>query len=128
MRLLIDTHILLWAAAGELPPEAARYIHTMDNTLLFSPASIWEVVIKRSLGREDFNVDPASFYSGLLSAGYQELSISGRHTLLVSSLPPLHKDPFDRILLAQSASEGIPLLTSDSILAQYPGSLIYIRS
>jgi len=126
MRVLIDTLILLWAAAGELPPEAARYIQNMDNTLLFSPASIWEVVIKRSLGREDFKVDPASFYSGLLSAGYQELPISGRHTLLVSNLPPLHKDPFDRILLAQSASEGIPLLTSDSVLAQYPGSLIFV--
>jgi len=128
MRVLIDTHILLWAAAGELPAEAARYIENMDNTLLFSPASIWEVVIKRTLGREDFNIDPASFYSGLLSAGYQELPITGRHTLLVSNLPPLHKDPFDRILLAQSASEGVPLLTSDSVLAQYPGSLIFIRS
>ena len=126
MRLLIDTHILLWAAAGELSPEAARYIQNMDNTLLFSPASIWEVVIKRGLGREDFDVDPASLYSGLLNAGYQELPITGRHTLLVSILPPLHKDPFDRILLAQSASEGIPLLTSDSVLAQYPGSLIFI--
>jgi len=126
MKLLIDTHILLWAAADELPSAAARYIQNMDNTLLFSPASIWEVVIKRSLGREDFDVDPASLYSGLLSAGYQELPITGRHTLLVSNLPQLHKDPFDRILLAQSASEGIPLLTSDSVLAQYPGSLIFI--
>jgi len=128
MRLLIDTHILLWAAADELPPEAARFIQNMDNTLLFSPASIWEVVIKRSLGREDFSVDPASLYSGLLGAGYHELPITGRHTLLVSNLPPLHKDPFDRILIAQSASEGIPLLTSDSVLAQYPGSLILVRS
>ena len=128
MRLLIDTHILLWAAADELPPEAARYIQNMDNTLLFSPASIWEIVVKRSLGREDFIVDPASFYSGLLCAGYQELPITSRHTLLISNLPPLHKDPFDRILLAQSASEGIPLLTSDSVLAQYPGSLIFVGS
>ena len=125
MRLLIDTHILLWAAADELPPEAARYIQNMDNTLLFSPASIWEVVIKRSLGREDFSVDPASFYSGLLSAGYIELPITGRHSLLVSTLPPLHKDPFDRILLAQAASEGIPFLTSDALLSQYPGSIIF---
>ena len=128
MRLLIDTHILLRAASGELPSEAARYIRNMENTLLFSSASIWEVVIKRGLGREDFLVDPASLYSGLLTAGYEELPITGRHTLLVSNLPPLHKDPFDRILLAQSASEGIPLLTSDNILAQYPGSLIFIKA
>ena len=127
MRLLIDTHILLWSASGELPHDAARYILNMENTLLFSPASIWEVVIKCGLGREDFVVDPASLYSGLLDAGYQELPITGRHTLLVSNLPPLHKDPFDRILLAQSAFEGIPLLTSDSTLSQYPGSLIFVK-
>ena len=99
MRVLVDTHILLWSASGELPPDAARYILNPENTLLFSPASIWELVIKRSLGRDDFYVDPASLYSGLLSAGYLELPITGRHTLLVSHLPPLHKDPFDRILL-----------------------------
>ena len=127
MKLLVDTHILLWAASGELPPEAARYILDMENTLFFSPASIWEVVIKRGLGREDFVVDPASLYSGLIGAGYQELPITGRHTLLISNLPPLHKDPFDRILLAQSAFEGIPLLTSDSVLSQYPGSLIFVK-
>jgi PIN domain nuclease of toxin-antitoxin system len=127
MKLLVDTHILLWAAADTLPPDAERYIQNMENTLLFSPASIWEVVIKRGLGREDFFVDPASLYSGLLTAGYEELPITGRHTLLVSSLPPLHKDPFDRILLAQSASEGIPLLTSDNIISQYPGSLIFVK-
>jgi len=127
MRLLVDTHILLWSASGELPLEAARYIQNMEYTLLFSPASIWEVVIKRGLGREDFFVNPASLYSGLLTAGYEELPITGRHTLLVSNLPPLHKDPFDRILLAQSASEGIPLLTSDSVLSHYPGSVIFVK-
>lgn len=128
MRILIDTHLLLSAAADELPPEAAWYMGEMANTLLFSPASIWEVVIKRGLGRADFVVNPASFYNGLLSAGYQELPITGRHTLLVSSLPLLHKDPFDRILLAQAASEGIPLLTSDKRIAHYPGSVIFIDS
>jgi PIN domain nuclease of toxin-antitoxin system len=127
MRILIDTHILLWAAADELPLGAARYIEDMANTLLFSPASIWEVVVKHSFGRDDFIVDPASLYSGLISAGYQELPITSRHTLLVSNLPLLHKDPFDRILLAQAASEGIPLLTSDNTLAQYPGSLILVK-
>ena len=82
--------------------------------------------IKRGLGRDDFAVDPASLYSGLLSAGYLELPITGRHTLLVSTLPPLHKDPFDRILLAQAASEGIPFLTADKTLLQYPGSIIAV--
>jgi len=128
MKLLLDTHILLWAASGELPHEAARYILNTDNDLFFSSASIWEVVIKRGLGREDFIVDPASLYNGLLDAGYQELSVTGRHTLMISVLPQLHKDPFDRILLAQSAFEGIPLLTSDIILSKYPGSIIFIAT
>ncbi len=126
MRLLLDTHILLWAAAGELSSEAACYIEDEGNTLMFSPASIWEIVIKRSLGRTDFVVDPASLYSGLISAGYEEMPIISKHTMLVGTLPPLHKDPFDRILLSQAMSEGVPLLTSDSTLAKYPGSVIYV--
>jgi len=128
MKILVDTHILLWAAAGELPLEAARYVEDMANTLLFSPASIWEIVIKRGLGREDLIVAPTFLYNGLVSAGYQELPIVSRHALLVSSLPPLHKDPFDRILIAQSTAEGIPLLTSDINLSQYPGSIIFVRT
>ena len=125
MKILLDTHLLLWAAADELPPQAERFIEDRANTLIFSTASIWEVVIKHGLGRQDFIVDPASLYGGLLGAGYQELPVLGRHTLLVSTLPPLHKDPFDRILLAQAASEGIPLLTADEFLLRYPCSVIY---
>lgn len=127
MKILIDTHILLWAAADKLPPQAAHYIENMENTLLFSSASLWEIVIKRGLGRTDFMVDPTSLYSGLIAAGYQELPVSGKHTLLVTTLPPLHKDPFDRILLAQAAFEGIPLLTFDETLTQYPVSLIFVK-
>ena len=126
MKILLDTHLLLWAAADELTSTASRYIEDRSNTLLFSSASIWEVVIKRSLNRADFIVDPASLYSGLLSAGYQELPITARHALLVSSLPPIHKDPFDRILLAQAVYEGLPILTSDNQMTRYPCSVIYV--
>ncbi len=126
MRLLLDTHILLWAAAGELSPQAARYVEDMDNMLYFSAASIWEVAIKRGLGKANFNADPATLYGGLIASGYMELPIIGRHTLLVAALPNLHKDPIDRILLAQAAYEGMPLLTSDAAIARYPGSIIYI--
>lgn len=126
MKILLDTNILLLAASGELSQDAIRYIEDSANTLLFSSASIWEVVIKSKLGRADFVVNPISLFNGLLNAGYQELQISGRHTLHVSTLPPLHKDPFDRILLAQAASEGIPFLTSDKFLLQYPGSVIVV--
>jgi PIN domain nuclease of toxin-antitoxin system len=127
MKFLLDTHLLLWAAEGTLPGKAAQYINDVTNKLFFSPASIWEIVIKSELGREDFIIDPASLYNGLLEAGYEELTITGHHTLLVSTLPPLHKDPFDRILLAQSAYEGIPLLTTDDVLSQYPGYIINVR-
>lgn len=125
MKLLLDTHLLLWAA-GEprrLKAAARKLINDARNELLFSAASLWEITIKRSLGREDFRVDPRLLRRGLLDNGYAELPISGEHALAVDGLPPLHKDPFDRILIAQSMVEGVILLTSDPLLAQYPGPI-----
>ena len=127
MKLLLDTHILLWAADGTLPISASGYILDESNDLFFSPASLWEVIIKRSLGRDDFDVNPHSLYNGLLDNGYTELPITAEHTLLIDSMLPIHKDPFDRILLAQAASCGMSLLTADSIAAEYPGSIILLR-
>lgn len=126
MRLLLDTQILLWAAADTLPPRAASYIHDPDCQLFFSPASIWEVVIKNALGRSDFQVNPSALYEGLCAAGYQELPIISKQALLVQSLPMHHKDPFDRILLAQATLEELPLLTADKMLAGYPGQVIWV--
>jgi len=126
MRILLDTHLLIWAATGNLPSKAIHYIDDKANTLLFSSASIWEITIKSGLNRMDFMIDPTALYNGLLSAGYEELSVTSRHALLLRSLPALHKDPFDRILLAQSASEGVTLLTTDAVLGQYPGSVIFV--
>ena len=127
MKILLDTHILLWAAMGELPTIAEYYIENKANVLYFSSASIWEIVIKNGLGHKDFIVDPAELYEGLLSAGYCELPITSHHTLLVSTLPQLHKDPFDRILMGQAMREGMPILTADKILTQYPCAVIYAR-
>ena len=133
MRLLLDTHILLWAAADMLPISATEYILNEENELFFSPASIWEVVIKRGLSTAGglagagFDVDPYLLHSGLLENGYTQLNITSQHTLLTGTLPVIHKDPFDRILLAQSIAEGIPLLTADSFLAKYPASVILIK-
>ncbi|MDR1571586.1 MAG: type II toxin-antitoxin system VapC family toxin [Clostridiales Family XIII bacterium] len=126
MRLLLDTHILIWAAADELPHAAQRHIDDMSNTLLFSPASLWEIVIKAGLGRDDFDIDPVLLYNGLIASGYEEMPVLTRHVLSVASLPPLHKDPFDRILLAQAVSEGISFLTADKALAAYPGSVVFV--
>jgi PIN domain nuclease of toxin-antitoxin system len=125
MKLLLDTHLLLWAA-GE-PKRLPKGIRTMledkDNELLFSAASLWEVVIKSGLGRKDFRVEARLLRRGLLDNGYSELPIFSDHVVAVESLPPIHKDPFDRVLVAQATVEGITLLTNDPVVAQYPGPI-----
>jgi len=125
MKYLLDTHLLLWAAAGTLPRSAKKYF-AEGHELYYSPASIWEVVIKRSLGRSDFQIDPKAFHEGLRAAGYIELPVTGSHALAVSALPPIHKDPFDRMLLAQADSERIYLVTTDGNLAKYPSRVILV--
>ena len=126
MRLLLDTHVLLWAAAGTLPDEFAEYIADEENDLYFSPVSIWEVVIKKGLGRPDFTVDPTQLHRGLVANGYRELPITGRATLQVATLPDLHRDPFDQLLVAQAIEEGLTLLTADRSLAGYPGGVLCV--
>ena len=90
------------------------------NQPVFSAASIWEVAIKNGLGRNDFQIDPGVLRRGLLDNGYLELPVSSAHAAAVVGLPPLHKDPFDRLLVAQSLVEGITLLTCDTQVADYP--------
>ena len=121
MKLLLDTHLLLWAANqfDKLSPIAVQLMSNTHNELVFSAASIWEVTIKQGLGRNDFRVNPRLLRRGLLENGYQELAISGVHVLAVGQLPSIHKDPFDRLLVAQAQSESIILLTADSLVAQY---------
>jgi len=123
MKLLLDTHLLLWAAGhpNRLSATALKLINAPANELLFSAASVWEVAIKRGLGRSDFQVDPRLLRRGLLDNGYSELPVLSDHVVAIDSLPPLHKDPFDRLLVAQATVEGITLLTTDSVVAQYPG-------
>ena len=125
MKLLLDTHMLLWAAGepDRLPLSAVAEIENASNDLLFSPASLWEVAIKRGLGRDDFTVDPRLLRRGLLDNGYQELPITSEHAVAIDGLPPIHKDPFDRILVAQAIVEGITLLTVDDVVAHYPGPI-----
>jgi PIN domain nuclease of toxin-antitoxin system len=123
MKLLVDTHLLLWAAGqpGRLSPAVRRLIDNPRNELLFSAASVWEVAIKRGLGRSDFQADPRLLRRGLLDNGYTELPVRSDHVVAIDGLPQIHKDPFDRLLVAQATVEGITLLTSDSVVAQYPG-------
>lgn len=125
MNLLLDTHVLLWAAAdpGRIPAPVRELLESPESRLYFSAASVWEIVIKNSLGRPDFHVDPHLLRRGLTENGYQELAVSAQHALAVSHLPALYRDPFDRILVAQAEVEGILLLTADEMVAQYPGPI-----
>jgi len=123
LKLLLDTQLLLWAAGQpeRLPVGARTAIDDARNQLMFSAASLWEIAIKSGLGRTDFRADARLLRRGLLDNGYDELAITSEHAVAITSLPPIHKDPFDRLLVAQSAVEGILLLTADPIVAQYPG-------
>lgn len=123
MKLLLDTHLLLWAAGDpkRLSTKARKLVNDADNELFFSAASLWEIAIKRSLGRNDFQVDPRILRRGLLDNGYSELPIASEHAVAIDMLAPIHKDPFDRMLIAQAMVEGITLLTTDESVAQYVG-------
>lgn len=123
MKLLLDTQLLLWAAGQpeRLSASARKELSDPANELIFSAASMWEITIKSSLGRDDFQVEPRVLRRGLIENGYVELPISSEHAVSVDNLPSIHRDPFDRMLLAQALTEGITLLTTDAQLARYRG-------
>ncbi len=125
MILLVDTHLLLWAAGQpqKLSRKARRLLEDAGSQVWFSAASLWEVAIKHALGREDFHVAPQRLRRALINNGWHELAISGEHALATLNLPPIHKDPFDRMLIAQAHVEGVILATSDEQVAQYPGQI-----
>jgi PIN domain nuclease of toxin-antitoxin system len=123
VKLLLDTHLLLWAAGNpdRLSATARELLESPDNELLYSVASLWEIGIKQGLGRRDFRVDASVLRRELLDNGYIELPITGAHAVAVGALPSIHADPFDRMLVAQASVEGHTLLTSDRTVARYPG-------
>ena len=123
MQLLLDTQLLVWAM-GEperLDPALVRWLEDPMNTPVFSVASLWELVIKRGLDRPDFQLKPPLLRQALLEAGWRELRVEAHHFLAVGQLPALHRDPFDRLLLAQAQADGLLLITADQQLAHYPG-------
>lgn len=121
MNLLLDTHLLLWAAGApeRLSTKARDLLLDPGNQLIFSSASLWEITIKNGLERPDFRVDPRRLWRMLLVNGYRELPVTSEHAIAVNDLPPLHKDPFDRILISQARVEGLLLLTVDQVVAGY---------
>ncbi|MGE0667942.1 MAG: type II toxin-antitoxin system VapC family toxin [Sphingomonadales bacterium] len=129
MKLLLDTQLVLWAALGseKLPASMLDLINEAETIPMFSAASIWEVAIKSSLGRPDFQVDPGRLRRNLNDNGWQELAITGHHAAATAILPALHKDPFDRLLVAQATVEGLVLWTADEVVAKYPGSVRLVK-
>jgi len=129
MNLLLDTHLLLWVAVTpeRLSKTASTMIQNRNNNLYFSAVSIWEINIKRGLGRTDFHVDPALLRRGLVENGYEELPVTSTHAIEIGRLPAIHKDPFDRMLVAQAGAEGLLLLTSDALVARYPGPIQLVK-
>jgi PIN domain nuclease of toxin-antitoxin system len=125
VNLLLDTHLLIWGSRGaeRLPRVAADLILDEANSLYFSAASLWEVAIKFARGKPDFVIDPDVLRRALTDNGYAELPITSRHAAATARLPPIHRDPFDRMLVVQAAAEGITLLTVDETLARYPGPI-----
>lgn len=123
MRLLLDSHVLLWAASEpeRISAEARDWIAASER--YFSAASLWELAIKSALGRTDFVVDVAALHAGLRANQYGELPVTSAHALFTTNLPPLHKDPFDRILVAQAIVEGMTLVTADATIARYGGAV-----
>lgn len=121
MNFLLDTHILIWAAISphKISPELASLLSDPSNHLYFSSASIWEISIKESLGKRDFHVSSNKLHDGLVENGYNEIKVSALHAMGVIKLPFIHRDPFDRILVATAIWENMPLLTNDSTLSPY---------
>ena len=125
MKFLFDTHVLLWLADDRLPLESSvrRIVTTEAYQRYFSAVSIWEIAIKSSLGRSDFSVDAGLFRRGLLDNGYRELSVRGDHAVATRDLPFIHRDPFDRLLVAQSRLEGMTLVSADAQVLRHGGSV-----
>ncbi|MDR1323018.1 MAG: type II toxin-antitoxin system VapC family toxin [Candidatus Margulisbacteria bacterium] len=124
MKILLDTNYVIWIAEGNISPKVQIYINNPENSFYFSPASIWEIIIKKQSQR-DFRIEPFALRLGLVEHGYIELPITSMHTLLVNELTPIHKDPFDRLLIAQAKAEGMLLLTADKIINQYDAPVLY---
>jgi PIN domain nuclease of toxin-antitoxin system len=122
VRLLLDTHVLLWAVAASrrLPKSARALIQDQENEVFYSAASVWEVSIKAGLRRSDFEIDVEQFHASLPQAGFSEMPVRAAHSVAVSKLPGLHRDPFDRMLVAQALLEPLVLVTNDEFLAKYP--------
>lgn len=127
MSILIDTHVFLWAAGvgGRLSESAKTLLDDPDQPIFFSAVSSWEIAIKWSKGRLTLPTGPADFVNSVVSAaGLSQLNISIRDSCVVAELPFHHRDPFDRLLIAQARSHGLSVMTADPIIERYDVDVI----
>ena len=129
MRLLLDTHLLLWALGDPDKLDAAtrNLVEDPANEVLFSAASIWEIAIKAALGRADFVVRPEAVVQAALDTGFGELPVRAAVAARVADLPAHHRDPFDRLLVAQAMAEPVLLYTVDPLLPPYTDLVKLVR-
>ncbi len=129
MRILLDTNMIVWLSSrmGLLPPYARKLVEDDRNEIFFSAVSIWEIAIKDVVLRDDIIGDAEKVRDGLLKNNFEELALRSRHAFELGKLPNLHRDPFDRILIAQARAEHLTLLTSDATISRYAGDLIFAR-
>lgn len=128
MRLLLDTHIILWALTADPRLTAPTQDLLLDphNDVFFSAATLWEIAIKHSLRRESMPISAEQAMRLFVEAGYEELSITAAHAAKVETLPPLHNNPFDRLLVAQALTEPMRLVTHDRLIASYSDSILLV--
>ena len=125
MKFLLDTRFLLWLPIDHpsVSPPARAIITNSAHEFHFSAASLWEIALKRARYGGSFGIDPREIRRQMVENGFEELPVEGEHVVAIDSLPPIHKDPFDRLLIAQAMVEGITLLTADGTIARYPGPI-----
>lgn len=128
MRILVDTNVLLWAVIdpGRLSLDTRSILEDPDNEVLFSAASIWEIAIKRRLGRADFRVEPSEIIEEAKANGFVELPVRSAAALKVADLPLHHRDPFDRLLVAQAMTEPAVLYTAEAQLGAYSDLVLVV--
>jgi PIN domain nuclease of toxin-antitoxin system len=128
MKLLADTQLLIWATLTpeHLPEIFMTEYEDTSNILLSSIVSLWEVAIKRGRNKPDFTIEPGPLRQSLFDAGFHELNIVSAHIFALSGLPHIHRDPFDRLLIAQAIAEQAVLFTADKTIAQYPGPIRFV--
>jgi PIN domain nuclease of toxin-antitoxin system len=128
VKLLLDTHVLLWNAQEphRLSRKCFGLINDPRSEIFFSAVSIWEIAIKQALGKPDFSARAEVVRGALLENLFREVPVNSLHGIAFGALPLIHADPFDRILIAQAIVEGLTLITSDEMVAQYPGPILRV--